>query len=957
NPDPVIELSDEGNCFELDMNGLDTSPNICNLTNYKDIKISYDINCPISGDGFNKATYLIDIHQDDEDVVDDFEFTLVYFDCTLDQNPERIDEYTLWEDYIVKNHDDYIQNGGALEITGLVGMAPGTNIFVETGGQLLLNGGKITNVCDAFWEGIDVWGDTYLSQYPFSNQGYVRITNGGTIAHADDGIQVSRIINGEYYYGTTGGIIKCDSAFFSNNNTDVSFYSYTNFSPYSQADMPNASYFKNTCFINDEICIKEKYVSLNTVDGIKFKGCSFTNNVTQADCQSQQFKGNGIYSFNAGFYVQSYCRDNTYPCTNPIPCSFSSLDHGIYALNAEFNEIIDIDSAIFKNNKTGIYMSLVSQQSINRNSFVLDENHDLSGYGDEIVIGANLEYCQNFTIEENDFLNASNLIETGGLQILNAGPHHNEIYNNSFNGHKAGIIAAGNNRDGYGTGLCIKCNDFTDCTNDIYVTNEGGSGYLGVAYKQGDVAPIPPQGQYPDPTYAAGNTFTEMSGDYTNYTNLENCHQIEYTYHGNVGNPEIKVEPDHRNPPAPSEHIKPIPDQSVTYNSKSEACPSNIGTGINLTSASSMLASESALVDAYLDTLNIYIDGGDTEGLNQEVQLSLPDEALEVRQELMSHSPYLSDTVMISSIQKENVLPNVMIRDVLVANPQSAKTPSVMQNLNARFDPMPDYMMDEIMMGQYVFGNKELLEQKLSGHKTARDRSFAKLLRHYHSDTINASSGDSIISLLYRQTYPEAHYHLALYYISHGDSANAFAIMNDIPNQFTLSPNETEICNLYSDLIEIQWDIIKDTNALDSVQIASVYDIYFHQNTLPGVFARNMLINANELQYIEPVYLPANFKVTPIWHHQGSKKQASKLLVFPNPAKTFFIVEYSLDRHYDDALLILTDISGKHIASIDAECQQNQVLVPVHDLPAGIYILRLMQGYNILESKKISISR
>jgi len=560
-------------------------------------------------------------------------------------------------------------------------------------------------------------------------------------------------------------------------------------------------------------------------------------------------------------------------------------------------------------------------------------------------------------VEENLFSNESEISNATGIHILNSGEYYNEIYNNSFDGFLSGITAAGSNRDEYGTGLCIKCNDFTDCTNDIYVTDEGGSGYLGVAYKQGDVAPIPPQGQDPDPTYAAGNTFTEMSGDYINYTNLENCYQIEYTYHGNVGNPNIKVEPNPIYPELPSEHIKLERDYAVTYNSKSEACPSNIGTGINLTSELGLLASESALINAYLDTLNIYVDGGDTESLNQEVQLSLPDEALELRQELMSHSPYLSDTVMISSIQKENVLPNVMIRDVLVANPQSAKTPSVMQNLDARFDPMPDYMMDEIMMGQYVFGNKELLEQKLSGHKTARDNSFSKLLRHYHSDTINASSGDSIISLLYRQTYPEAHYHLALYYISHGDSANAFAIMNDIPNQFTLSPNETDICNLYSYLIEIQWDIIKDTNALDSVRIASIYDIYYHQNTLPGVFARNMLINANELQYNEPVYLPASFKVAPIWHRQGSKKQASKLLVIPNPAKTFFIVEYSMDRHYDDALLILTDISGKHIASIDAECQQNQVLVPVHELPAGIYILHLIQGNNILESKKISISR
>jgi hypothetical protein len=449
-----------------------------------------------------------------------------------------------------------------------------------------------------------------------------------------------------------------------------------------------------------------------------------------------------------------------------------------------------------------------------------------------------------------------------------------------------------------------------------------------------------------------------MAGNYTNYNNQLSCYPIEYTYHGSVGNPNIKVRPDPTSPAQPTPHIGLTPDNEVSYNSKDEACPANLGTGININSEMNMMAIESSIVSAYVDTLNMFVDGGDTEALNQDVQLSFPDEALEVRQELLSSSPFLSDTVMISSIKKENVLPNVMVRDVLVANPQSAKSPSVLQSLDDRFIPMPDYMMSDIMMGQYTFGSKELFEQKMSIHKRSRDMAFAKLMRHNLSDTINtASASDSIISLLNDQDCIDAHYQLSMYYLSKKDSANAFSALLNIPLEFNLSTKEQTVWDLYSDLMDINWEISNDSTAPDSVHIAGLLDIYNYQNTIPALYARNILINEGEITYNEPVFLPSELKVTPIWHKQPDNKPVSKLHVFPNPAHSYFIVEYSMESFSNSALLILTDISGKQIKSIDVSCQQNQIVVPAENLPNGTYILQLMEGNNTLQSKKIIVSR
>jgi hypothetical protein len=89
--------------------------------------------------------------------------------------------------------------------------------------------------------------------------------------------------------------------------------------------------------------------------------------------------------------------------------------------------------------------------------------------------------------------------------------------------------------------------------------------------------------------------------------------------------------------------------------------------------------------------LNMLIDAGDTESLFWDVYMSTSPEAMQVYQELMTVSPYLSDTVVSAAIIKEDVLVDAMLRDIMVANPHTAKSGKLLwKNLSSAGRPCPN---------------------------------------------------------------------------------------------------------------------------------------------------------------------------------------------------------------------------------------------------------------------------
>ncbi|PIQ35077.1 MAG: hypothetical protein COW63_02250, partial [Bacteroidetes bacterium CG18_big_fil_WC_8_21_14_2_50_41_14] len=921
--------------------------------------VRFKLNAPITKP--KMATVTIHLMEDD---MEDYTFNIVFTDCSYSTEPEIIMTNTNWNTPDIKFTDVLVKKKVTLTISNLVAFTSGASLYIEQGGTVIIDGGHLTSLCNSKWKGIDVWGDINKSQYynppeVIQEQGIIGLINGGKISFAENAIETVRYVNDKPDLATSGGIVSIKDGSIENCTNGVVFYPYENFYPDKSSPRPNWSRFYQAHFVND-LVYPEAQIFFNGVAGIMIYGSDFENKLPVSTFQKTT---RAINSYNSGFSVLQITLP-PYPGSGVIQSTFKGFDQGIYALSGRLAEYLSIRSSVFEDNKRSIYLSSIETSVIIQNEFMVRDNY--SKYDDDTpLVGLYLDnQSSNFTIEENRFY--SNLPyatlqsrKCVGIVVNNSGQQPNELYNNGFDKLTVGVEAIGENRDAVGAGLCIKCNDFADCVTDIYVVpDENPSNYQGIALKQGDIAPEPLPGTEPDPTISAGNTFSANFDNTINYFNEEDCYPIIYTFHGNNNTP-FKIEPYPIYPPLPSTHINLSPDAYVTFDSKNDACPSSIGGSINTTLEKVELENEIIIAESYVDTLNMLVDGGDTESLNWDVQMSFPGEALEIRQLLLNESPYLSDTVLKSAIDKENVLPNAMIRDVLTANPQSAKSPEVLQTINGRINPMPDYMMDEIMQGATVYGCKELVEQQLALHKTKRDKSLTKLLRHYRSDTLDqAASTDSIIVLLQSQLHPESHYELAMLYVNRNDSINTFTTLENINTNCDLTQKQMMVHELYADLLAIQW-LMKKTNALlpDSLQIFELLNIASSLKTKPGTYALNMLIRAGALFYEEPIYFPPTFKVKPIWNLNGKKenKKPSFLKIFPNPAASYFTAEYLLQGDITHAFVTLCDMEGKILKKIDLPNKQSQIIVPTDGCSSGTYVLKLIGNGKVIESKKVII--
>lgn len=878
--------------------------------------------------------------------------------CLFKADSMVINHDVTWANDTVLENSVYIDSAATLTIRCKVEFPPSAKIFVKQGAKLIIDNAWLTSHCSNMWQGIEVWGQNKMPQIPLY-QGYVMVKNNSIIENARIGITTcQKTYDGGFVGHTTGGIIIAQNCTFRNNYKAIEFVSY----PRAQVGGFQNVIFETTAPFIDGISYPSEFVSLYDVQGVTFKGCKFINRMTSIDTVPDERMGNGIYSVNSDFFIYnySYCPQPVEPCPNPIvmPSSFEGLNYGIKAINYNPAYLVSVNKTHFNNNYRGIYLNSIYGPVITQDTFSIAKGLVNFPSSRDTCYGLYLDHCTLYKVEEDSLrltgagTTYSNT-KTVGIVVDNSGRDANEIYNNYFNGVTFGIIAQNLNREiNDTTGLCIKCNDFSNTAYDIIVNQEFNYPDWGIARNQGWK-----QSQ----TDPAGNTFSDSHIGSIIFSDIQNEDAVFNYFHHNQ-NFYYRVIPEKSNP---NKVIKQP--TGIEYN-KPTSCPSKIlNGGGSIDNLKQQLSVEQQSIDSISSNLSLLTDGGNTLELNSTVATSMPSEAMQVRQSLLNSSPYLSDTVMKSAILKEDVLPNEMIRDILVANPQAPKSEDVMDQLNNRLVPMPDSLLADIQNGLDVIGAKDSLGAELYNHLRAKAVLFNQLLNYYKTDTVNPSaSHDSLIVLLQNENSISAKYLLAFELLKTKDTLGVHYTLYNIPTDFVLDTREVK---LHQDFVSFFNVMNKLTNQEKSIfemtpdQLATIWSLMQNGNDPVKSFARNVLIASKQYSFNETVILPDETKSLKQFGRiikTGKISVSDYMKIYPNPARQFIIVEYNLKDKYKSGKigsLILTNAEGKMVENKTIYKQQDQTLISTSSLPVGIYICTLSLDGKSLESQRVIIAK
>lgn len=859
-------------------------------------------------------------------------------------DPIVIASNTLWDTTMSICTNVEIQTGATLTITGDVYIAsPDVKICVMRGRMLTVNGGSVQSGCHQLWKGIEVWGNPTLPQYPIY-QGILSVTNGGTIADACVAVRAGRDPNPptQQPYSYSGGIVIADQAVFKNNQVAVIF------DPYSKTSW---SQFTETSFQTDNNYLSDYkpycYLRLNQMKGIKVQGCHFETP------SFSLYPMSGIYSMNSTYFVNEYYKNTPGGPDTIIYSSFSKLRYGIIALSSSTVHNITIDSSRFFYNKCGIYLSGYSHPTITFNRFYCTTGDTL--YSADTTCGLYLDACTGYTVEENTFEGI--YIPGGGepdewrgigMVINNSGSQPNEIYRNYFEDCYVGAIAQNENRSSDGSGgLQIKCNKYENCEYDIAVTSESSGSEMGIKYNQGSANAIP--------TAPANNLFSytweHSTSDFHNECNNIIYHHLKDTITAHTKPKQYSI---------PEVNPQYNEDYNFTFNEDS-CCPPSLGSGggtLGQERIMMLLAEQKA--DSIRDLLDVLVDSGSTEALLTEVQTSVPEEAFELYDQLNSDSPYLSDTVMKSAIEKEEVLTSAMVTDILTENPQSAKTELIQQALDDRYNQLTEEQRLAIDQGWFIIGDKESLEANHSYYKALQYNALNNLIRYYRNDTLCNSPSDSIINILEQNNHLWYKYTLGFEYLEVEDSTNALSTLYNIPSIFELSETESSQNEYFIEYFEFLIDHLSSGKTFfetDSAEISFLYSLLAYASEPLKSYSRNLLITIDSLSYKEPFILPgSDYKTNKIRRiPQRIVWNETRLKIYPNPNNNYAIIEYTLMEMMKNGCVNIFDMKGSLIRSISIQNVHDYIVISTKEIPKGIYIVTLRVNDANLDSKKLSV--
>lgn len=344
-------------------------------------------------------------------------------------------------------------------------------------------------------------------------------------------------------------------------------------------------------------------------------------------------------------------------------------------------------------------------------------------------------------------------------------------------------------------------------------------------------------------------------------------------------------------------------------------------------------------VDYLLKSL---VDGGNTEGLVQQVQQTWPQEAWELREALLAKSPFLSTEVLIGTMQR-NIMPQSMLLEVCLANPEATRRRGFMQY--AELDapaPLPGYMLDLIEASWQPRTFRAELEAQLGSHSADVARSARTLVQLYGLDTAGANLSGMRQAW---QAVPEygARFSEVSALVRMEALDSALALVQGLGDRYVLKAgraDEQVRTVWYLEELQRLADADRGVMHLDSAEVAAWEAFAETVADVPGQWARNVLCTYYDKCITGPT-VPPMPKARRISTGPSGPQPAPVLTLAPNPANSWMAINYKVDQPAGELHVRMVDATGREVYRRPLDRSEGQVVWDTRPHPAGVYLVEL----------------
>jgi hypothetical protein len=298
-----------------------------------------------------------------------------------------------------------------------------------------------------------------------------------------------------------------------------------------------------------------------------------------------------------------------------------------------------------------------------------------------------------------------------------------------------------------------------------------------------------------------------------------------------------------------------------------------------------------------------------------------------------------------------------------VQNPSGAKSPDVLDKLDSRVNPLPEYMVQQILAGQNRLSDKEKLETKVCSYTLKRDMAWDKIARIYKNDSIHPWAKDSLLALLGRDPRIMAKYELVFARFAKNQDNEAIQLLNSLPQNFVMDESQTEEYNDYVVLAVIYANLKENNKTWQEMSLSqkqALQQLANKQKNTADIFAINIMQTVDNYSYIEPILLDGvggGKMLFGIGESTNSQSENSDMQfkVYPNPANDYFLIDYMLTEESVGAKIEIRDINGKIVKSILILNPQNQLVIETKGMKNGIYFVCLVNNGAVIKQSKLTI--